>query len=132
MDQGKVKRREVYWVDLGPAIDSEQGGIRPCLVIQNNKGNRHSPTIIIAPLTTAKYKSKLPTHVAIDKSDFEKMGVKKESQVLLEQIKTRSINYFIVPEGYKTSYIGKLSKEAMKTKIHPAILISLGLEDEDY
>ena len=78
-----MKRGEVYYADLSPVIGSEQGGLRPVLIIQNDIGNRHSPTTIVAAITSKKEKSEMPTHVMI-KVD----GLNKKSLVLLEQLRT--------------------------------------------
>ena len=80
-----VRRGDVYYADLSPVIGSEQGGIRPVLVLQNNVGNKFSPTVIISAITSQLNKSKLPTHIEINASNF---GLSKNSVVLLEQIRT--------------------------------------------
>ncbi len=80
-----IRRGDIYYAELSPVIGSEQGGVRPVLIIQNNTGNKHSPTVICAALTSKMNKAKLPTHVRID---AEKYGVIKDSVILLEQIRT--------------------------------------------
>ena len=80
-----IKRGDVYYADLRPVIGSEQGGIRPVLIIQNDTGNRHSPTIICAAITSKMNKAKLPTHVELDSNRYEMV---KDSVVLLEQLRT--------------------------------------------
>ena len=80
-----VKRGDVYFADLSPVVGSEQGGVRPVLVIQNNIGNRFSPTVIIAAITAQIQKAKLPTHVEIDAKRY---GFERDSVILLEQIRT--------------------------------------------
>lgn len=80
-----IKRGDVYYADLRPVIGSEQGGIRPVLIIQNDTGNRHSPTIICAAITSKINKAKLPTHVELDSNRYEMV---KDSVVLLEQLRT--------------------------------------------
>ena len=80
-----MKRGDIYYADLRPVVGSEQGGIRPVLVIQNDTGNRHSPTVIIAAITSQMHKSKLPTHVEIDSQKYD---IDKDSVVLLEQLRT--------------------------------------------
>ena len=80
-----IRRGDIYYADLRPVVGSEQGGIRPVLVIQNDTGNRHSPTVIIAAITSQMHKSKLPTHVEIDS---QKNDIDKDSVVLLEQLRT--------------------------------------------
>ncbi len=80
-----IKRGDVYYADLRPVVGSEQGGIRPVLIIQNDTGNRHSPTIICAAITSKMNKAKLPTHVELDSRKYEMV---KDSVVLLEQLRT--------------------------------------------
>lgn len=80
-----VKRGEIYYADLSPVVGSEQGGIRPVLIVQNNVGNKFSPTIIAAAITSQKYKTNLPTHIQIHASDC---GLARDSIVLLEQVRT--------------------------------------------
>lgn len=80
-----IKRGDVYYADLRPVIGSEQGGIRPVLIIQNDTGNKHSPTIICAAITSKMNKAKLPTHVELDSRKYEMV---KDSVVLLEQLRT--------------------------------------------
>lgn len=80
-----IKRGEIYYADLSPVIGSEQGGIRPVLIISNDLGNHFSPTVIIAAVTAKLEKSKLPTHIDIEKCDN---GLEKDSVILLEQIRT--------------------------------------------
>ena len=80
-----IKRGDMYYADLSPVIGSEQGGIRPVLIIQNDIGNKHSPTVICAAITSRMNKAKLPTHVEIDANKYQ---IVKNSVVLLEQIRT--------------------------------------------
>lgn len=80
-----VKRGDIYYADLRPVVGSEQGGVRPVLIIQNDMGNRYSPTVICAAITSKLNKSKLPTHIELS---AEKFGVVKDSVILLEQIRT--------------------------------------------
>ena len=80
-----VKRGEIYYADLSPVVGSEQGGVRPVLIVQNDVGNRHSPTVIAAAITSQKDKTHLPTHIEVE---AEKCGLAKDSIVLLEQIRT--------------------------------------------
>lgn len=114
VDMNDIKRGEIYYADLSPVLGSEQGGIRPVLVIQNNIGNLHSPTTIVAAITSSKTKSDLPTHVNINI-----IGLKKESTVLLEQIRT-------IDKRRLTECIGKLDNETIR-RINRAIAISLGI-----
>ena len=80
-----IKRGEIYYADLSPVVGSEQGGVRPVLIIQNNVGNRYSPTVIAAAITSQRDKTKLPTHISVEASDC---GLAKDSIVLLEQVRT--------------------------------------------
>ena len=80
-----VKRGDIYYADLSPVVGSEQGGVRPVLIIQNNVGNRHSPTVICASITSKMNKAKLPTHVEIDSMRYD---IVKDSVILLEQLRT--------------------------------------------
>ena len=80
-----IRRGDIYYADLSPVVGSEQGGIRPVLIIQNNVGNRHSPTVICAAITSKMNKAKLPTHIEISTRDYK---IVKNSVILLEQIRT--------------------------------------------
>ena len=80
-----IKRGDIFYADLRPVVGSEQGGIRPVLIIQNNVGNKHSPTVICAAITSKMNKAKLPTHIEIDASSY---GIEKDSVILLEQLRT--------------------------------------------
>ncbi len=80
-----IRRGDIYYADLRPVIGSEQGGIRPVLIIQNDIGNKHSPTVICAAITSKMNKAKLPTHVELDSSKYDIM---KDSVILLEQLRT--------------------------------------------
>ncbi|MCZ0702684.1 mRNA interferase MazF [Natronobacillus azotifigens] len=114
----KVKRGEVYFADLSPVVGSEQGGVRPVLVIQNNIGNRFSPTVIVAAITAQIQKAKLPTHVEIK---AEKYGFERDSVILLEQIRT-------IDKQRLTDKITQLDSNMME-QINQALEISLGLAD---
>lgn len=113
-----MKRGDVYFADLSPVIGSEQGGIRPVLIIQNNIGNRFSPTVIVAAITAQIQKAKLPTHVEID---AQQHGLDRDSVVLLEQIRT-------IDKQRLTDKITHLDDEIME-RIDDALQISLGLID---
>ncbi len=113
-----VKRGDVYYADLSPVVGSEQGGIRPVLVIQNDIGNKYSPTIIIAAITSQINKAKLPTHVEIKASEY---GLSKDSVVLLEQIRT-------IDKKRLREKIGRFNDEMM-AKVDECLKISLGLID---
>lgn len=80
-----IRRGDIFYADLSPVVGSEQGGVRPVLVIQNNVGNRHSPTVICAAITSKMNKAKLPTHIEISTRDYK---IVKNSVILLEQIRT--------------------------------------------
>ena len=80
-----IRRGDIYYADLRPVVGSEQGGVRPVLIIQNDVGNKHSPTVICAAITSRMNKAKLPTHVEIDASRYE---IVKDSVILLEQLRT--------------------------------------------
>lgn len=110
-----IKRGDIYYADLNPAVGSEQGGIRPVLVVQNDVGNCYSPTIIIAVLTS-KSKKKLPTHISIHSGEG---NIAMDSTVLLEQLRT--IDKFRLQK-----YVGSISGETMD-RIDRAMLVSLGL-----
>lgn len=113
-----VKRGDIFYADLSPVIGSEQGGIRPVLVVQNDIGNRYSPTIIVTAITSQINKAKLPTHVEIEASEY---GLTKDSVILLEQIRT-------IDKKRLEEKIGHLDEEMM-LKVNEAISISLGLVD---
>ena len=109
------KRGEIYYADLSPVVGSEQGGVRPVLIIQNDVGNRYSPTVIVCAGTSRITKAKLPTHVEIHAGKF---GLSKDSVVLLEQMRT-------LDKRRLQSRIGEVDEIAMR-KIERATLISLG------
>ncbi|MBR6692765.1 MAG: type II toxin-antitoxin system PemK/MazF family toxin [Clostridia bacterium] len=111
----EIKRGEIYFADLSPVIWSEQGGIRPVLIVQNDIGNKYSPTIIAAAVTSKLNKSKLPTHIELPKS----VGLNKESVVLLEQIRT-------IDKRRLKDKIGELTPSLMQ-KVNDAILVSFGI-----
>lgn len=113
-----VKRGDIFYADLSPVIGSEQGGVRPVLIVQNDIGNRYSPTVIITAITSQINKAKLPTHVEISASEY---GLVKDSVILLEQIRT-------IDKRRLDEKIGHLDEEMMK-KVNEALLISFGLVD---
>ncbi|WP_127572130.1 type II toxin-antitoxin system PemK/MazF family toxin [Paenibacillus xylaniclasticus] len=113
-----VKRGDVFFADLSPVVGSEQGGVRPVLVIQNDIGNRFSPTVIVAAITAQIQKAKLPTHVEIE---AEQHGFDRDSVVLLEQIRT-------IDKQRLTDKITHLDDEMMR-KVDEALQISVGLID---
>ena len=112
----QIKRGDIFYADLSPVIGSEQGGIRPVLIIQNDVGNRHSPTVICAAITSRMNKAKLPTHIELDAGKYQ---IVKNSVVLLEQIRT-------IDKQRLKDYVCHLDKEIMK-KIDEALKISLSL-----
>ncbi|QKG85452.1 type II toxin-antitoxin system PemK/MazF family toxin [Kroppenstedtia pulmonis] len=113
-----VKRGDVYFADLSPVVGSEQGGVRPVLIIQNNIGNRFSPTVIVAAITAQIQKAKLPTHVEIDAKTY---GFDRDSVILLEQIRT-------IDKQRLTDKITHLDHEMM-VRVNEGLNISLGLID---
>lgn len=112
-----IKRGDVYYADLRPVVGSEQGGVRPVLVIQNDIGNRHSPTVIVAAITSKMNKAKLPTHVELDSSRYNMM---KDSVILLEQLRT-------IDKRRLKDRVCHLDREIMG-QISRALLISLELD----
>ena len=110
-----VKRGDIFYADLSPVIGSEQGGIRPVLIVQNDIGNKFSPTVIVAAITSQINKSKLPTHIEIGAKDF---GLAKDSVILLEQVRT-------IDKKRLREKIGKLDDELMEN-VNEALSISFG------
>jgi len=113
-----IKRGDIFYADLSPVIGSEQGGVRPVLVVQNDIGNRYSPTIIVVAITSQINKAKLPTHVEIKSTDY---GLPKDSVLLLEQIRT-------IDKRRLEEKIGHVTEDIMD-KVNEALLVSLGLID---
>lgn len=111
-----MKRGDVFFCDLSPVQGSEQGGVRPVVVIQNDVGNRFSPTIIVAAITAQIQKAKLPTHIEIDAKTHR---LAKDSVILMEQIRT-------IDKKRLTQYITTLSPDIMK-KVDGCLMISLGM-----
>ena len=109
-----IKRGELYYADLSPVIGSEQGGVRPVLVVQNDIGNKYSPTVIVAAITSQINKAKIPTHIELG-LDY---GLNKESVLLLEQIRT-------LDKRRLKEKIGVLDEKCMQN-VNQALLISLG------
>lgn len=110
-----IRRGDVYYADLAPVVGSEQGGVRPVLIIQNDVGNRHSPTVIAAAITGYPKNRYQPTHVALDGRLF---GLRMESTILLEQIRT-------LDKSRLGDYIGSLDAEKM-WEVDAALEISVG------
>src|SRR5690554_2438618 len=111
-----VKRGDIFYADLSPVVGSEQGGVRPVLVVQNDIGNKYSPTIIIAAITSQINKARLPTHIEITAPEY---GLPKDSVVLLEQIRT-------IDKKRLREKIGRFSDEMMR-EVDEALRISIGL-----
>lgn len=114
----EIKRGDVFLADLSPVVGSEQGGLRPVLIVQNDIGNKYSPTIIVGAITSQIAKSKLPTHIEIKANEF---GLSKDSVLLLEQVRT-------IDKRRLRQKLGKFDDKTMK-KVDQALLISLGLEN---
>ncbi len=112
-----IKRGDIYFADLRPVVGSEQGGVRPVLIIQNDMGNRHSPTVICAAITSKMNKAKLPTHIALEMSKY---NIIKDSVILLEQIRT-------IDKSRLREKVCHLDDEILE-KINHALCISLALE----
>ena len=115
---GTVKLGEIYYADLSPVVGSEQGGVRPVLIVQNDVGNRHSPTVIAAAITSQINKARLPTHIELSAQSY---GLSKDSVVLLEQIRT-------IDKKRLKERMGRVD-DGMMTKIDDAIAVSFGLTD---
>ena len=114
-----VKRGDIYYADLSPVVGSEQGGLRPVLIIQNDVGNKYSPTVIAAAITSRMSKTRLPTHIDIY---ADKAGLSKDSVILLEQIRT-------LDKRRLKEKMGHLDDDAMQ-RVDNAIAISFGLEQQ--
>ncbi len=113
-----VKRGDIFYADLSPVVGSEQGGIRPVLIVQNDIGNKYSPTVIVAAITSRINKAKMPTHIEIKGDDY---GLSKDSVILLEQIRT-------IDKKRLKERIGHID-EAVISAVNEAVSISLGLMD---
>ncbi len=111
-----VKRGDIYYADLSPVVGSEQGGVRPVLIVQNDVGNKYSPTVIAAAITSQQEKTRLPTHISVNACDC---GLSKDSVVLLEQVRT-------LDKQRLKERMGNLSPNDMN-KINRALNVSLGL-----
>ncbi len=111
-----VKRGDIYYADLSPVVGSEQGGVRPVLIVQNDVGNKYSPTVIAAAITSQQDKSKMPTHINVD---GDSCGLSKDSVVLLEQVRT-------IDKQRLKERMGNLSVSDMN-KINKALNVSFGL-----
>lgn len=117
-DKMSVKRGDIYYADLSPVVGSEQGGTRPVLIIQNDVGNKFSPTVIAAAITSKTDKSKLPTHIDVY---AEKYGLARDSVILLEQIRT-------IDKKRLKEKMGHLDDDLMN-RVNNALTVSFGLEE---
>lgn len=113
-----IRRGDIFYADLSPVIGSEQGGIRPILIVQNDVGNKYSPTVIAAAITSQLNKSRLPTHIEVDATDY---GLAKDSVILLEQIRT-------LDKRRLKEKMGHLDNAAMY-KVNQALSVSFGLQE---
>lgn len=113
-----IRRGDIYYADLSPVVGSEQGGLRPVLIVQNDVGNRYSPTVIAAAITSRTQKSKLPTHIDVY---ADKYGLAKDSVILLEQIRT-------IDKARLKEKMGHLDDSVM-AEVNDAINISFGLSE---
>ncbi|MBO6010635.1 MAG: type II toxin-antitoxin system PemK/MazF family toxin [Oscillospiraceae bacterium] len=116
MNSSIVRRGDIFYADLSPVVDSEQGGLRPVLIVQNDTGNKHSPTVIAAAITSQVNKAKLPTHIEPGARCY---GLSRDSVVLLEQIRT-------IDKQRLKERMGKLDERLM-TKVDSALAVSVGL-----
>lgn len=112
-----IKRGEIYYADLSPVVGSEQGGVRPVLIVQNDVGNKFSPTVIAAAITSQRFKTQLPTHIQVN---ADNCGLSKDSIVLLEQVRT-------LDKRRLREKMGNLDKSDMY-KIDRALSVSFGLD----
>ena len=114
-----IKRGDIYYADLSPVVGSEQGGVRPVLIVQNDVGNKYSPTVIAAAITSQRDKTKLPTHIKVD---ADESGLAKDSIVLLEQIRT-------IDKQRLKERMGRLDNGSMNM-VDRALSVSFGLNSE--
>lgn len=114
--QNPVKRGDIYYADLSPVVGSEQGGMRPVLIVQNDTGNRHSPTVIAAAITSQTGKARLPTHIELSARSY---GLSRDSVILLEQIRT-------LDKSRLRERMGQLDALTMD-RVNNAIAVSFGL-----
>ena len=112
-----VKRGEIYYADLSPVVGSEQGGMRPVLIVQNDTGNRHSPTVIAAAITSQTGKARLPTHISLS---GRAVGLNRDSVILLEQIRT-------LDKSRLRERMGRLDERTMSA-VDSALAVSFGLQ----
>ena len=119
MDNSVVKRGDIFYADLSPVVGSEQGGVRPVLIVQNDTGNRHSPTVIAAAITSQTGKARLPTHISLAAMSC---GLPKDSVVLPEQIRT-------LDKRRLREHMGRVDETMMK-QVDTAIAVSFGLHPD--
>ena len=112
-----VRRGDIYYADLSPVVGSEQGGVRPVLIVQNDTGNRHSPTVIAAAITSQMGKARLPTHIQLQ---GQSVGLSRDSVILLEQIRT-------IDKSRLRERMGRLDENTMSA-VDSAIAVSFGLQ----
>ena len=117
--ESTVRRGEIYYADLSPVVGSEQGGVRPVLIVQNDTGNRHSPTVIAAAITSRTGKAKLPTHIEVP---GQSSGLPRDSIILLEQIRT-------LDKKRLREKMGRVEDDIMQ-QVDAAIAVSFGLPHE--
>ena len=113
-----IKRGDIYYADLSPVVGSEQGGVRPVLIVQNNVGNRYSPTVIAAAITSQVNKAKMPTHISVGAPNY---GLTRDSIILTEQIRT-------LDKRRLRERMGRVDGELME-RIDAAIAVSFGLQN---
>ena len=119
MDNSVVKRGDIFYADLSPVVGSEHGGVRPVLIVQNDTGNRHSPTVSAAAITSQTGKARLPTHISLAAMSC---GLPKDSVVLLEQIRT-------LDKRRLREHMGRVDETMMK-QVDTAIAVSFGLHPD--
>ena len=114
-----IRRGDIYYADLSPVVGSEQGGVRPVLIVQNDIGNKHSPSVIAAAITSQINKAKLPTHIELQARSY---GLSKDSVILLEQVRT-------IDKRRLKERMGRLD-EGVMSRVDEAIAVSLGIKEE--
>lgn len=114
-----IKRGDIYYADLSPVVGSEQGGIRPVLIVQNNVGNRYSPTVIAAAITSQINKAKMPTHITVGAPNY---GLTKDSIILTEQIRT-------LDKRRLRERAGRIPEDDMR-RVDEALGVSMGLHEQ--
>ena len=119
MDNSNVKRGDIFYADLSPVVGSEQGGVRPVLIVQNDTGNKHSPTVIAAAITSQTGKARLPTHITLAAGSA---GLPKDSIVLLEQVRT-------LDKRRLREHMGRADDRVMR-QVDNAIAVSFGLQND--